>query len=55
VFDLITKMARDRGVSVLYSELIGLLPRDALADATPEYLRLIDFSEDRIIESHIQF
>jgi len=55
VFDSIEKMARTRGVSVLYSELIGLSPRDAFADATPEYLRLIDFSEDRIIESHFQF
>jgi len=55
VFDSIEKMARTRGVSILHSELIGLLPRDALADATPEYLRLIDFSEDRIIESHFQF
>ncbi len=54
VFDLIEKMARARGVRVLHSELIGLLPRDALADATPEYLKLFDFSAERIIESHFQ-
>jgi glutamate formiminotransferase len=52
VFDFIERQARSRGVNILHSELIGLLPRDALADVTPEYLKLIDFSEDRIIESH---
>lgn len=54
VFDLIEKMAQARGVGVFHSELIGLIPRDALADTTPEYLKLIDFSADRIIESHFQ-
>jgi glutamate formiminotransferase len=46
-------MARSRGVDVLHSELIGLLPRDALSGVTPEYLKLIDFTEDRIIEFHL--
>lgn len=52
VFDFIEKKARARGVDIIKSELIGLLPRDALVDTTPEYLKLIDFSLDRIIESH---
>jgi glutamate formiminotransferase / 5-formyltetrahydrofolate cyclo-ligase len=51
-YDFIKKQARSRGVDVLHSELIGLLPREALHDVTPEYLKLIDFSEARIIESH---
>jgi glutamate formiminotransferase len=53
VFDFIDAMARSRGVDVLHSELIGLLPRDALSGVTPEYLKLIDFTEDRIIEFHL--
>lgn len=52
VFDFIDMRARSHGVSILQSELIGLLPRDAMTDVTPEYLKLIDYSEDRIIESH---
>jgi glutamate formiminotransferase len=52
VFDFIERQAHARGVNILHSELIGLLPRDALSDVTPQYLKLIDFSEDRIIESH---
>jgi glutamate formiminotransferase / 5-formyltetrahydrofolate cyclo-ligase len=52
VFDFIERQARARGVDILHSELIGLLPRDALTGVTPEYLKLIYFSEDRIIESH---
>jgi len=52
VFDFVAGMARARGVDILHSELIGLLPRDAMEDVTPEYLKLIDFSSDRIIEAH---
>jgi len=54
VFDFIEAMARTHGVDVLHSELIGLLPKEALRDATPEYLKLLDFTEDRIIESHLR-
>ena len=54
VFDLINELARARGVAVLHSELIGLVPRDALADSPPGYLKLIDFSADRIIETHLR-
>jgi glutamate formiminotransferase / 5-formyltetrahydrofolate cyclo-ligase len=52
VYDFIRKQVRSRGVDILHSELIGLLPREAMHDVTPEYLKLIDFSEARIIESH---
>ncbi|MBN1545984.1 MAG: glutamate formimidoyltransferase [Syntrophaceae bacterium] len=52
VYDFITASARDHGVEIDCSELIGLLPREALADVTPEYLKLEGFSEERIIETH---
>jgi glutamate formiminotransferase len=45
--------AARHGVQVLESELIGLIPEEALKGVTPQYLMMRDFSEDRIIERHI--
>jgi glutamate formiminotransferase len=41
------------GVAVMESELIGLIPRAALAGTTPEALRLKDFTPDRILENRL--
>jgi glutamate formiminotransferase len=53
VFDRVKAEAASHGVQVLESELIGLIPEEALKDVTPQYLMLRDFSEDRIIERHL--
>lgn len=53
VFDRVKAEASQRGVQVLESELIGLIPEEALMHVTPQYLMLRDFSEDRIIEKHL--
>jgi glutamate formiminotransferase len=53
VFDRVKAEAARYGVRVLESELIGLIPEEALKDVTPEDLMLRDFSEDRIIERHL--
>jgi glutamate formiminotransferase / 5-formyltetrahydrofolate cyclo-ligase len=53
VFDRVKAEAASHGVKVLESELIGLIPEEALKDVTPQYLMLRDFSEDRIIEKHL--
>jgi glutamate formiminotransferase len=53
VFDRVKAEAARLGVQVLESELIGLIPEEALKDVTPQYLMLRDFSEDRIIERHL--
>ena len=53
VFDRVKAEASQRGVEVLESELIGLIPEEALKKVTPQYLMLRDFSEDRIIERHL--
>lgn len=45
--------AAKHGVAVLESELIGLIPRAALAHTTPAALRLKDFTPDRILENRI--
>jgi len=52
VFDTVKEKARGFGVDILESELIGLLPRNALEGVTANYLQLRDFREERIIETH---
>jgi glutamate formiminotransferase len=52
VFDAVKAKAAESGVEILESELIGLLPRDALEGTTPEYLQLCHFCDERIIETH---
>ena len=53
VFDVVTEKAGRHGVKVLESEIVGLVPASAMKDVTPEYLMCADFSDDRIIEKHI--
>ncbi|MDO9514961.1 MAG: glutamate formimidoyltransferase [Syntrophales bacterium] len=52
VFDAVRKQAAGKGVDILESELIGLIPRAALEGITPDQIKLLDFHEERIIESH---
>jgi len=50
VFDEIKVRAERLGVEILESELIGLVPRDALGRRDPEYFKLKDFTSSRILE-----
>jgi glutamate formiminotransferase len=52
VYDRICALAAENGVGIRQSEIIGLLPVAAMAEVSPAYLRLPDFSEDRFLESH---
>ncbi|MBW2631848.1 MAG: glutamate formimidoyltransferase [Deltaproteobacteria bacterium] len=52
VFDAVRRKASERGADILESELIGLIPRAALEGTTADHLKLLDFSEKRILESH---
>jgi glutamate formiminotransferase len=52
VFEAIQKQANALGVDILESELVGLMPKAALAGTTAEYCRIRDFSDDRLIEYH---
>ncbi|MBW2560143.1 MAG: glutamate formimidoyltransferase [Deltaproteobacteria bacterium] len=52
VFNAVHKQATGKGVDILESELIGLLPRAALEGITPDKIKLVDFCEERIIENH---
>ncbi|HET6319238.1 MAG TPA: glutamate formiminotransferase, partial [Chloroflexota bacterium] len=53
VFERVTTEARRRGVDVLASELVGLLPADALAAVGEHYLRFAQLDATAIIETRL--
>jgi glutamate formiminotransferase len=52
-FELIKVEARRYGVNVIGSEIVGLVPMEALMDTAAYYLGLEDFSVDQVLESRI--
>jgi len=54
VYDRISELAAHDGVTVLHSELIGLLPREAMKGVAPGYLNLPEFNEVQFIEFHLE-
>ena len=52
-FELIKVEARRYGASVVGSEIIGLVPMEALMDTAAYYLGLEDFSVEQVLESRI--
>jgi glutamate formiminotransferase len=54
VFDAVESEASVRGIDILESELIGLIPAAALADTSAEYLRIADFRADMILEERLR-
>ncbi|MEN1758981.1 glutamate formimidoyltransferase [Anoxynatronum sibiricum] len=53
VFELIRIEARRYGVNVVGSEIIGLLPMEALIDTAVYYLGVENFSMDQVLEKRI--
>jgi glutamate formiminotransferase len=53
VLELIRVEAARHGLSVTRTEVVGLLPAQALLDAAQFYLQLHDFSPDQILENRI--
>jgi len=53
VFDLVAEKARRQGVEVLESEIVGLVPAGAMKGITPGDLKILNFSDSLIIESHL--
>ncbi len=53
VMDLIRAEATRWGVPVLHSEVVGLVPLDALLDAAQAFLQLLDFSRDQVLERRL--
>jgi glutamate formiminotransferase len=52
VFDRVREEAGRHNTDILESELIGLIPGAALVDVTADYLKLKEFSDRKILESH---
>lgn len=53
VFDTIEREANRYGVNVIGSEIIGLVPMNALIDCASYYLKVEDFDESQILEKRI--
>jgi glutamate formiminotransferase/formiminotetrahydrofolate cyclodeaminase len=53
VFNLVRAEAEARGVAVTHSEIVGLVPQEALIDAARHYLRLREFQADQILENRL--
>jgi glutamate formiminotransferase len=50
VFNLVRSEAEAYGVQITDSEVVGLIPFDALVGAARHYLRLRHFDPDQILE-----
>lgn len=53
VFETIKSEAARYGVNVTSSEVVGLLPNDALVDVSDFYLRLENFTKEQILEEKL--
>jgi glutamate formiminotransferase len=54
VFETVRSEAERHGVSVVGSEIVGLVPSEALVDAAEHYLRLEAFSPEQVLERKIR-
>jgi glutamate formiminotransferase/formiminotetrahydrofolate cyclodeaminase len=54
VVEMIRREAQRYGVGVVSSELVGLIPRQALLDAAEYYLQLEGFRRETVLESHLE-
>ena len=53
VFETIKNEAERYGVPVIGSEIVGLIPLEALTDVTDYYLRLENFERDQVLEKKL--
>jgi glutamate formiminotransferase len=53
VFELVKSQAASYGVTITDSEVVGLVPMEALVDAASFYLRLHDFDTEQILEARL--
>lgn len=54
VMDVVSSLAAEAGAKVDRSELIGLIPEDAMLQAAAHFLRLPDFSPTQVVENSIR-
>ena len=53
IFEMVKMEARRYGVNIIGSEVVGLLPMQALIDCAEYYLQLEDFSPGQILENRL--
>jgi glutamate formiminotransferase len=54
VFELVKREAERYGVSVLESEIVGLIPSAALTGAAAWYLQVEGFSDQQVLENKLR-
>ena len=54
VFELVKREAARYGANVVSSEIVGLIPRQALLDAAGFYLQIEGFTPGLVLESHLE-
>ena len=54
VFELVKREAERYGVSILESEIVGLVPAAALLSAAEFYLQVEGFSADQVLENKLR-
>lgn len=54
VFDRVRDEAARRGVAIASSEIVGLVPADALLDTARHHLMLEDFSSSKVLERRLE-
>ncbi|MFX4262148.1 glutamate formimidoyltransferase [Pelotomaculum propionicicum] len=54
VFETVKREAERCGVNVTGSEIVGLVPQEALVDAAEYYLRLENFNKDQVLENRLK-
>jgi formiminotetrahydrofolate cyclodeaminase len=54
VFDAVTREAEARGVDVAGSEIVGLVPRQALEDAAVQYLKVENYHPQLVFENRLE-
>jgi len=53
VFDEVKKWTKEYQVKILNSEIVGMVPKDAVFSEMKEYLKLPAFSDNHILENHL--
>ena len=53
VFDEVKKWAKEYQVEIIESEIVGLVPKEAVFDGMKDYLKLPGFGKHQILESHL--
>jgi len=54
IYEQVEKLAAERGIEILESELIGLAPKCAFVGTKPQHLKLVNFDKNRLLETHLK-